>query len=131
MFPIGLSYKLYEQYIFSRPYLVTGLKGVAGQSSRSLNSLISIGLFLAAGVACASLLFLFNPLLTIILMVVICMTVTCVYGLLAPFGLLVNGVTVVNIIMGVSVSSLLSVSDASLIRSVSRLSSHPTSLAHS
>merc|ERR1711916_160360 len=85
-FPTGLSYRLYEQYVGVRDQLVDGL------------------IFVEIGVSLVSLLFLFDPRATLIMVFVIAVIITEIYGLLSYAELKINGVTVVNIIMAVGVS---------------------------
>jgi len=85
-FPAGFVYNLYEQYLHVKEYLSTHLGYVV----------IAVTICLCT--------FLYNPLAVIILLGFLCIITVEVYGFLNWFGLKLNGVSVVNIIMGVGVS---------------------------
>jgi len=85
-FPAGFVYNLYEQYLNVRTYLGTHLG------------------YVTLAVAICLMTFLYNPFAVMILLLVISMITVEVYGFLNWFNLKLNGVSVVNIIMGVGVS---------------------------
>jgi len=85
-FPSGFVYNLYEQYLNVRTYLGSHLGYVA----------LAVALCLCT--------FLYNGWAVIILLGFLTIITVEVYGYLHWFGLKLNGVSVVNIIMGVGVS---------------------------
>jgi len=85
-FPAGFVYNLYEQYLHVRTYLGTHLGYVT----------IAVAICLCT--------FLYNPLAVLVLLSFLVIITVEVYGFLHWFNLKLNGVSVVNIIMGVGVS---------------------------
>lgn len=85
VFPSGQYYDLYEQYVKVREYLGTNLG------------------YTCIGVLLISSLFLFHPGAVLIMFAMIVLTVAEIYGFLAFFGLKLNGVSVVNMMMAVGV----------------------------
>jgi len=85
-FPSGFVYNLYEQYLHVRQYLGTHLG------------------YVTIAVALCLFTFLYNPFAVLILLGTICVITVEVYGFLHWFNLKLNGVSVVNIVMGVGQS---------------------------
>jgi patched 1 protein len=86
IFPGGFVFDFYEQYLNVNEYLFTNL------------------LYVLIGVFFASFFFLFHGITTFLMMLCIMCTIFQIYGFLAFSGLKINGVCVVNLVMGVGVS---------------------------
>jgi len=85
VFPNGASYDLDEQYVKSKYYLGHGLG------------------YTCIGVLIITSIFLLHPGATLIMFGVIVLTIAEVYGFLSFFGLKLNGVSSVNMIMAIGV----------------------------
>lgn len=86
MFASGLMYSLWEQFMNVNSYMITQL------------------IVVIIGIMFASFFFLFHPGVVLIMTVVITLTIVEVYGFLVYFGLKINSVCVLNLVMGVGVS---------------------------
>jgi len=85
VYPSGADYDLYEQYVHVKEYL-----------GRNLG-------YTCIGVLLITSVFLLHPGATLIMFAIIVLTIAEIYGFLAFFGLKINGVSVVNMIMAIGV----------------------------
>jgi len=85
LFPSGIIYDLYEQYVHTRAELSVNLG------------------YTVVGIGCICWFFLYHPGAVAIMIAQISLTLAEIYGFLSFFGLKLNGVSVVNLVMAIGV----------------------------